>query len=241
MTQLVSHANPRREMHKASFRSLSVSLRPKGLALQASSNTQSCDTLTAALSDEGSFDKTQSLQPIPKLRVGFDQKPSPQATCPPRRSRVKQHERAYNFGLAVLRFVTTEQESVLVEESGRERRVPARQTRYDLRLAQWLLSHGFSWQIYGIYGSWQYSFRTFRYVPRDALIVDLCVDGDVANVQRMFEKGLASPFDRVRYQDEDWSLLHVSSASIPTRCQSLTGYGVTSFASLILTCNCVAS
>lgn len=210
-------------MQEASFRSLSVSLRP-GSALQASSNTQIFDTLTAAASDQGSFDKTQTPQPISKSRVGFDPKPSPQATRPSRRGRAKRYERAYNFGLAVLRFVTTEQESVLVEESGSERRVLAWQTRYDLRLAQWLLSHGFSWQTYGIYGSWQYSFRAFRYVPSDALIVDFCVDGDVANVQRMFEKGLASPFDRVRYQREDWSLLHVSSPSLLTQCPSLTVY-----------------
>lgn len=204
-------------MQEASFRSLSVGLTPKGSAVQASSNTQDFDTRTAAASDEGSFDKTQAPQSISRSRVGmvtFDPKPSPQDARPSRRSRAKQHERAYNFGLAVLRFVTTEQESVLVEESGTERRVPAQQTRYDLRLAQWLLSHGFSWQISGIYGSWQYNFRTFRYIPSDALIVGFCVGGDVANVQRMFEKGLASPFDRVRHQSEEWSLLHVSSSSL---------------------------
>lgn len=197
-----------------------MSLRPQGSAVQALNNSQIIETLIAATTNEGSSDRTQRPQPIPKSRVGmvtFDPRPSSQATRPLRRSRAKQYERIYNFGLAVLRFVTTEQESVLVEESGSERRVPAWQNRYDLRLAQWLLSHGFSWQTSGIYGSWQYSFRTFRYVSSDALIVEFCVDGDVANVQRMFEKGLASPFDRVRYQSEDWSLLHVSSPSLLTR------------------------
>ena len=115
----------------------------------------------------------------------------------------------------MLRLVTTEQESILREESGDERRISARRTRYDLRIAQWLLSRGFSWQSFGIYGSWQHSFRTFRYIPKSSLIVDLCIEGDLANVQKVFEKRLASPFDRVAYQDEDWSLLHVSLTTLP--------------------------
>ena len=123
-------------------------------------------------------------------------------------------EKAYKFGLAMLRLVSTEQESILLDESGNERRIPARRTRYDIRIAQWLLSRGFSWQFSRMYGSWKQSLRTFRYVPDGSMIVDFCCDGDVANVQRMFEKGLASPFDRVHYEDEctseDWSLLHVS-------------------------------
>ena len=114
----------------------------------------------------------------------------------------------------MLRLVSTEPESILLEESGDERRIPARRTRYDIRIAQWLLSRGFSWQSSRMYGSWKHSLRTFRYISYDSMIVDFCCDGDVTNVQRMFEKGLASPFDRVCYEDEtgsqDWSLLHVS-------------------------------
>ena len=104
--------------------------------------------------------------------------------------------------------------SIFLEESSNERRITAKRTRYDVRIAQWLLNRGLSWQSSGIFGSWQRSFRTFRYVPWDSMIVDFCRDGDVANVQRMFGKGLASPFDRVHYEyeegSEDWSLLHVS-------------------------------
>lgn len=114
----------------------------------------------------------------------------------------------------MLRLVSTEQESILLEESGNERRIPARRTRYDIRIAQWLLSRGFSWQSSRRYGSWKHSLRAYRYIPDDSIIVDFCCDGDVANVQRMFDKGLASPFDRVCHEDEkgsqDWSLLHVS-------------------------------
>ena len=51
-----------------------------------------------------------------------------------------------------------------------------------------------------MYGSWQYNFRTFRYISHDALIVEYCIDGDITNVQKMVGKGLASPCDRVMYE-----------------------------------------
>ncbi len=102
----------------------------------------------------------------------------------------------------MLRLFTTEYESVLTDGTGNERRIPSRRTRYDFRIAQWLLSRGFTWQSFGMYGSWQYSFRTFRYIPHDALVVEYCIDGDLTNVQKMFDEGLASPFDRVMYEHE---------------------------------------
>lgn len=203
-------------MQEAGFRSLTVSLRPEGSAAQVTSSARFLDIPTVAPSSKGSAPRRSQ------------------------RKRTKQVERAFNLGFAVVRYVTTEQESVLVEDSGNERSITARRTRYDLRLAQWLLTRGFSWRTSGIYGSWQYSLCTFRYIPEDALIVDFCIDGDVANVQRMFDKGLASPFDRVRYEDEDWSLLHVSSVYLLTNCSSLTKHDDTSSLSPIATCNCVS-
>lgn len=172
------------------------------------------------------LDDYNQYQSRPAELMPFSPTASPQAPCRPKH-RTTQQERAYNFGLAMLRLVTTEQESVLTDESGNERRTASRRNRYDLRIAQWLLSRGFIWQSFGMYGSWQYSFRTFRYISESALIVDYCTDGDLTNVQKMFDKGLASPFDRVMYEYEivhrnsngiirveykceDWSLLHVS-------------------------------
>ena len=200
-----------------------MSLRPKDSALQTTTSAQFLNLSAAAPINEKSVIGTQELEPKPKSpveMVSFYPKASPRAPGSSQRKTTKQEERAYNFGLAMLTFVSIEQESVFVGDSRNERRIPARRTRYDLRIAQWLLSRGFSWQSSGLYGSWQYSFRTFRYVPQDALIVDFCCEGDIANVQRMFDKGLASPFDRVRYEHEDWSqdwsLLHVSRVLLPT-------------------------
>ena len=81
---------------------------------------------------------------------------------------------------------------------------------FDLGLAKWLLRRGFRVECTGLYGDWQRSFRTFRYIPRNALIVEFCQTGDILNVQKMFAKRLASPHDRVAFEDDDWSLLHVS-------------------------------
>ena len=206
-------------MQEAGFQSLSISLRPNDSALQTTVDARFLELSAAAPTNE-----PQDLEPIPESAfemMSFDPTASPQAPRSLQRKTTKQEEGAYNFGLAMLRFVSTEQEYVSVGDSGNERRIPARRTRCDLGIAQWLLSRGFSWQSSGTYGNWQYSFRTFRYVPHDALIVDFCREGDTANVQRMFDKGLASPFDRVRYEGEnwsqDWSLLHVSRVSLPMR------------------------
>lgn len=200
-------------MQEAGFKSLSLSLRLEGRALQAASNGQSLDSSNIASANEDLVIGTRVPQPIPDSPaelVSFNLTASPQAPHRPKHRTAHQKVRACNLGLAMLRLITTDQESILIEESGNERRIPTRRTRYDLRIAQWLLSRGFSWQFFGTYGSWQHNFRTFQYVPEDSLIVDFCIEGDLANVQKMFEKGLASPFDRVAYEDEDWSLLHVS-------------------------------
>ena len=202
-------------------------MRLVGSASQATSDMPFLDLSTVGPTTERFVIGTQKLQSVSKPlleMVGFDSEAAPPANCRPHRRMIKQEQRTYNLGLAILRLVATELETSTVEESGNKRRISAQRTRCDLRMAQWLVSRGFSWQTFNVYGSWHYSFRTFRYIPEDALIVDFCIEGDVANVQRMFEKGLASPLDRVRRTKQgDWSLLHVSCASILIlQCLSLT-------------------
>lgn len=80
--------------------------------------------------------------------------------------------------------------------------------------------------------------------------MDFCLEGDIANVQKTFDEGLASPFDRVMYRHEnkrksldgsdkvkstceDWSLLHLSIANGHAQlCKFLIecslGHGITS-------------
>ena len=204
-----------------------MSLRPKDMALQATSHAHSLAITSAAVTEEEVVEVTEQLQLMPKASdevACLNPKGTSQARRRPKHNRRLQQERTYNLGLAILRLVSTEQESSLIDESGNEQKVPARRNRFDLRVPQWFLSRGFSWESFSIYSGWQYSFRTFRYIPHDSLIVDFCTQGDLANVQKLFAKGLASPFDRVRRENDDWSLLHVSAVILPTQRQLLTSY-----------------
>ena len=222
-----------------------MSLRSKDSALQATTHAQTLYMSDTAAAKERLDIETEELQVVPTSSgemISVDLKASPPTIRKPRLSTTRQEARAYNFGLAMLRFISTEQQSVLSDETGVKRRIPARQSRYDFRLAQWLLSRGFSWQSFGIYGSWQYNFRTFRYIPEDSLIVHSCGKGDLANVQRLFDKGLASPFDRVDMEDlGDWSLLHVSHAILRIHLLFLTNYDASSSPSKDATRNFVDS
>ena len=155
-------------------------------------------------------------------------------------------EKTYDFGLGRIRLITTEQDSNLADESGNEPRVPTRRNRYDLRLARWLLLRGFSWHSVGIYSDWQYTFRTFRLIPEDSLIVDFCIQGDLVNVQKMFEQRLASAFDRVHYvyedgREDEWSLLHVICTSLLPQRFLLTSYDPLSTRPIMRTRTCVNS
>ncbi|KAF6231114.1 hypothetical protein HO173_010614 [Letharia columbiana] len=218
------------DMQEAGFKSLSLSLRPEDHPLQTTDIEHSFNTTTTASADEDLVIETRPLQPTPESLVelvSFSPTASPPAPRRPKH-RTKNQERAYNFGLAMLRLVATDQESIFFEESGKERRIFSRTIRYDLRLAQWLSSRGLSWYPFGIYGNWKENLRTFRYVPQDSLIVDFCVEGDLANVQRMFDKRMASPFDRVdRGFRGDWSLLHFAIANCHTQlCKFLIECGL---------------
>ncbi len=222
-----------------------MSLRPKDPALQATSHAQTFYMSTTNATNERLGVRTHELQVVPISSgemVSVNPKASPPTIPKLRLNTTRQEARAYNFGLAMLRFISTEQESVLSDETGVERRMPARQSRYDFRLAQWLLSRGLSWQSFCKYGSWQYTFRTFRYIPKDSMVVKFCKKGDLANVQRMFDEGLASPFDRVdRGILGDWSLLHVSHAILRIRLLFLISYDASSSPPRDAACNFVDS
>ena len=124
---------------------------------------------------------------------------------------LKTSERSFSFGLAALRYRLTDLELSHFDFVSDEQSLDCREQRiqYDLKPASWLLLRGFRLQCKCIFGNWQYNFRTFRYVSENALIIDFCKAGDVSNIQKMFAQGMASPYDRVSLEREDWTLLHV--------------------------------
>lgn len=46
--------------------------------------------------------------------------------------------------------------------------------------------------------------RIYGIMPRDALIFQACADGDIVEMQRLFEDRLASPYDRDEYGQDLW-------------------------------------
>lgn len=56
------------------------------------------------------------------------------------------------------------------------------------------------------YGFWTRTLRISPVIPQDSLIFDLCETGDVQMIQKLFRKGLASPFD---ITEGGHTLLHV--------------------------------
>lgn len=134
----------------------------------------------------------------------------------PSRTRNKRST-TFNLGLLTVRYETSE---VPRRSSGHDTETQPvnRQHTVEVRLPARFLPWGIYCASSGIYGDWTRTWQTFRYVSEDSLIVQYCMDGDVENVQRLFQWGLARPSDRIRcfsrfsIKTDDWSLLHVSYA-----------------------------
>lgn len=74
--------------------------------------------------------------------------------------------------------------------------------------APWLMRFGFEVVSTKMFDTRSHGLRTFRTVPEDALIFEFCREGNVAGVRSLFQRGLASPFDR---DEIGWTTLHVST------------------------------
>lgn len=81
------------------------------------------------------------------------------------------------------------------------------------------LRRGFAISTSLINGLWSNTLRFASVVPSDSLVFELCRDGDLEEMNRLFRKGLASPFDTTR---QGWTLLHVSVDYMCTRYKPLT-------------------
>lgn len=138
-----------------------------------------------------------------------------------------QKSSTFNFALVTLQYHTEDANIIWNDEkTGEKYTMAKRQTRYQSQFPKWLLARGMSWEFSTVYWNWNLNFspwgdwnvklRAFRYVSSDSEIVQLCRAGNVKDVQRMFESGRASPFDRVRFDDTlgDASLSHLRMYSI---------------------------
>ncbi|GIJ92664.1 hypothetical protein Asppvi_001942 [Aspergillus pseudoviridinutans] len=64
-----------------------------------------------------------------------------------------------------------------------------------LRSARWLSSRIIELEATRQASQWTFNLRPWRVVSPDSILFDFCGEGDLRNVQRLFSKGLASPFD----------------------------------------------
>ncbi|KAI1803617.1 hypothetical protein F4811DRAFT_553696 [Daldinia bambusicola] len=64
-----------------------------------------------------------------------------------------------------------------------------------------------SWELHSIkaFGAWQWNLTSYRLIPRNSEIYKSIEAGSLRDVQKLFEAGLASPYDRT---DNGWTLLH---------------------------------
>lgn len=81
------------------------------------------------------------------------------------------------------------------------------------------LRRGLAISTSSINGLWSHTLKFASVVPSDSLVFELCRDGDLEEMKRLFRKGLASPFDTTR---KGWTLLHVSADYMCTRYKPLT-------------------
>ncbi|KAI9835263.1 MAG: hypothetical protein M1819_002407 [Sarea resinae] len=133
---------------------------------------------------------------------------------------INQRQENYAFWLASLTWTSLDMELITVDENtGKEYKTNQQRISYNIRMSQWLWRRAFSWYSNGMFNTWTRELRTFRYIPEDSRIVEYCKTGDIDNVQKMFDWGLASPFDRVHRKlwgydsnpDDDYTLLHYAT------------------------------
>ncbi|RDW81872.1 hypothetical protein BP6252_02984 [Coleophoma cylindrospora] len=68
-------------------------------------------------------------------------------------------------------------------------------TTITLRLPIWLWARRYDITLKRSHNGWDQSFRTYRLVPNDALVLKYSKNGNVAGLQDLFKANLASPFE----------------------------------------------
>jgi hypothetical protein len=79
-----------------------------------------------------------------------------------------------------------------------------------LRTPAWLSLSGSAWEVccYKAKSGWMFTAQTYRVVPRNSPIMEFAQCGDVKGIQELFEKKMASPYDR---RSDGFTVLDVSA------------------------------
>ncbi len=68
-------------------------------------------------------------------------------------------------------------------------------TSFRWSLPTWIIARKFEINLTRSRQGWDQSLRSYRVVPHDAPIFNYCMDGNIKEVQRLFQRGQASPFE----------------------------------------------
>lgn len=88
-----------------------------------------------------------------------------------------------------------------------------------LSLPHWLSSKTYDFLVLNSYSGFQFTMRVYSIVPDDSPAFVFASTGNLAGLQDLFHRGLASPFDRTSRN----TLLQVRVPPLPSSLRSLTG------------------
>jgi hypothetical protein len=88
-----------------------------------------------------------------------------------------------------------------------QRRFHGKERRITIQLPAWIFPRRYQLRARKAQSGWDCRFRTHYPTSRKSQVFDFCWDGNVEGLQRLFDAGLASPFNTDEY---GWTTLHVS-------------------------------
>ena len=88
-----------------------------------------------------------------------------------------------------------------------QRRFYGKERCITIQLPAWIFPRRYQLRARKAQSGWDCRFRTHYPTSRKSQVFDFCWDGNVEGLQRLFDAGLASPFNTDEY---GWTTLHVS-------------------------------
>lgn len=107
-------------------------------------------------------------------------------------------------------IISSTKEQFLISASDQSPKGPGFGRKKTISISMWLLRYFYLFQIEMGRGSWKHSFTVYQVVSLEDVIWELCREGDISGLQKLFASGAYSPF----VTDEDgWTLIHVRTLS----------------------------
>lgn len=103
---------------------------------------------------------------------------------------------------AVLKLVQTGHASMDVDKYIHRQQLARSRQIFRVDTPAWLSNRIWQLALGRSLSGWHFTMRTYGVVPDDSLVFQACRAGDLVGMQRLFDVGLASPFDRNECGDD---------------------------------------